>query len=178
MFVTASQGGRPVGELMTSHKTTFKEERHKDGENTVQIYSRGLAEWVVVSNICPELLETNYFKNKCPQRLQLMVNLLDMMVPLRSGSHRDVHPPGSVSYPAVTWNKWRKGLWCLSVKMSACSGFGNPFLKAMSAFRSFFSRVPSLDSWHDCTIRTRGWCVCFIMNPSEVNSWEIGHLQC
>lgn len=44
-----------------------------------------------------------------------MINLLDMMVPMRSGSHRGVHAPGGVTYPAVTSNKLRKGN-----KMSVC----------------------------------------------------------
>lgn len=34
-----------------------------------------------------------------------MINLLDMMVPMRSGSHRGVHAPGGVTYSAVTSNK-------------------------------------------------------------------------
>ena len=34
-----------------------------------------------------------------------MINLLDMMVPMRSGSHRGVHAPGGVTYPAVTSNR-------------------------------------------------------------------------
>lgn len=38
-----------------------------------------------------------------------MLKLLDMMVPMRSGSHRGVHAPGGVTYPAVTSNKVRKG---------------------------------------------------------------------
>ena len=44
-----------------------------------------------------------------------MINLLDMMVPMRSGSHRGVHAPGGVTYPAVTSNKVRMGTTCVCV---------------------------------------------------------------
>lgn len=48
-----------------------------------------------------------------------MINLLDMMVPMRSGSHCGVHAPGGVTYPAVASNKLRKGTRrvCLRVHM-------------------------------------------------------------
>lgn len=46
-----------------------------------------------------------------------MINLLDMMVPMRSGSHRGVHAPGGVTYPAVTSNKLRKGRKCVSLRV-------------------------------------------------------------
>lgn len=49
-----------------------------------------------------------------------MINLLDMMVPMRSGSHRGVHAPGGVTYPAVTSNKLRKGTKCVCVRMCEC----------------------------------------------------------
>lgn len=42
-----------------------------------------------------------------------MINLLDMMVPMRSGSHRGVHAAGGVTYPAVTSSKGRKGTKCV-----------------------------------------------------------------
>lgn len=42
-----------------------------------------------------------------------MINLLDMMVPMRSGSHRGVHASGGVTYPAVTSNKLREGTKCV-----------------------------------------------------------------
>lgn len=62
-----------------------------------------------------------------------MINLLDMMVPQRSGSHRGVHAPGGVTYPAVTWNKGRKGTQRRSRKTG--SGLVNSFFKATSEFQ-------------------------------------------
>lgn len=47
-----------------------------------------------------------------------MINLLDVMVPMRSGSHRGVHAPGGVTYPAVTSNKLRKGTKCVCVHVT------------------------------------------------------------
>lgn len=55
-----------------------------------------------------------------------MINLLDMMVPMRSGSHRSVHAPSGVTYPSVTSNRVRKGTKCVSV--CACTRMSVPSL--------------------------------------------------
>lgn len=70
-----------------------------------------------------------------------MINLLDMILPKRSGSHRDVHTPGGVTYPAVTSNDVRKRTKCVCV--SVCVSVYTR-VSLFILYNSFFQDIVSL----------------------------------
>lgn len=77
-----------------------------------------------------------------------MINLLDVMVPMRSESHCGVHVPGGVTYPTATSNKVREGTNCVYMRVRAhsCkSAFIIPFFKTQSVFKYPLNLVLSLD---------------------------------
>lgn len=62
-----------------------------------------------------------------------MINLLDMMMPKRSGSHRSVRAPGGVTYQAVTSDNAKKreqnASVCVRFQAEVDSFFVIPFFK-------------------------------------------------
>lgn len=74
-----------------------------------------------------------------------MINLLDVMVPMRSESHCGVHVPGGVTYPTATSNKVSEGVY-MRVRAHSCkSAFIIPFFKTQSVFKYPLNLALSLD---------------------------------